>query len=104
MDAERKEDDTSTTAERKSDRELVVTRTFNAPGAHRVRGLDHARAVQAMVGAEIVRHDPAFLRNGCAHSAAATVWCSAIPASEQPMAFFGRYLEVTPQCPPRLDE
>ena len=30
-----------TTVERKSERELVVTRTFDAPGAPRVRGLDH---------------------------------------------------------------
>ena len=44
-----------TTVERKSERELVVTRTFDAPGAHRVRGVDQARAVHALVGAEVDR-------------------------------------------------
>ena len=49
-----------TTVERKSERELVVTRTFNG-GPHRVRGVDPARAVQAVVGAEVDGHVPAFL-------------------------------------------
>ena len=42
------------TVERTSERELVVTRTV-APGAHRVRSMDQAGAVPAMVGAQIVR-------------------------------------------------
>jgi hypothetical protein len=31
------------------------------PGPHRVRGVDHVRAVQAVVGAEVDGHVPAFL-------------------------------------------
>ena len=70
MDARRESDPTPmknrTTVERKSERELVVTRTFDAPGAPRVRGVDQARAVQAVVDAEVDGHDPAVLRDGCA--------------------------------------
>ena len=65
MDARRESEPTPmknrTTVERKSERELVVTRTFNGPGPHRVRGVDQARAVQAVVGAEVDGHVPAFL-------------------------------------------
>src|SRR5262249_40913542 len=38
---------------------------FQRSGAHRVRGVDQARAVQAVVGAEVDGHVPAFLRDGC---------------------------------------
>ena len=86
-----------TRSERKSERELVVTRTFNAPGAHRVRGVDQARAVQALVGAEIDRHDPPVLRDGCAHRRRLPSRVRP-PCLEQPMAFFGKYLEVTPHA------
>ena len=34
------------------------------PSPHRVRGVDQARAVQAVVGAEVARLDPAFVRPG----------------------------------------
>jgi ATP sulfurylase len=61
MDARRESEPMKnrTTVERKSERELVVTRTFNGP--HRVRGVDQARAVQAVVVAEVDGHVPAFL-------------------------------------------
>jgi hypothetical protein len=49
-----------TTVERKSERELVVT-NLQRPGAHRVRSVDQARAVQAVVGTEVDGHVPAFL-------------------------------------------
>ena len=53
-----------TTVERKS---IVSSssRELSRPGAPRVRGVDQARAVQAVVGAEVVGNVPAFLRNGC---------------------------------------
>jgi uncharacterized protein YndB with AHSA1/START domain len=88
-----------TTAERVSDRELVVTRTFNAP----------ARIVfEAWTKPEL------FTRWWTPKSFGMTILsCEmdartgggyrltfAHPASEQPVAFFGRYLEVTP--PTRL--
>jgi hypothetical protein len=56
-----------TTTERKSERELVVTRTFNGPAPHRVRGVDPARVVQAVVGAKVNWPDTAFLRDGRPH-------------------------------------
>jgi uncharacterized protein YndB with AHSA1/START domain len=88
-----------TTMERSSDRELVVTRTFNGP----------ARLVfQAWTTPEL------FLRWWVPKSFGLTVESSQFdfrtgggyrlvmkhPAAEQPMAFFGRYLEVAP--PSRL--
>jgi len=84
-----------TTVERKSDRELVVTRTFDAP----------ARIVfQAWTRPELFRRWWVPKSNS-----ASLLSCEMDvrvgggyrlefrhPASEQPMAFFGRYLEVTP--------
>ena len=103
MDA-RKESDPATgkhptTADRKSDRELVVTRLFDAP-AHIV--------FKAWTTPELL------MRWWAPKSFGVTfVSCQADyrtggtyrfemghPASEQPMAFFGRFLEVTP--PTRL--
>jgi len=84
-----------TTAERKSERELLVTRTFNAP----------ARIVfDAWTKPELL------LRWWAPKSFGVSLlsceldvrvggkyrFVFAHPASEQPMAFFGRYLEVTP--------
>jgi len=84
-----------TTAERKSERELVVTRTFNAP----------ARLVfTAWTTPEL------FKRWWAPKSCGLTILsCEqdvrvggsyrlvfGHPAAEQPMAFFGRYLDVTP--------
>jgi uncharacterized protein YndB with AHSA1/START domain len=84
-----------TAVERISDRELVVTRTFNGP----------ARLVfEAWTRPEL------FLQWWVPKSFGITVLSSALdirtggsyrlemghPASDRPMAFFGRYLEVTP--------
>jgi uncharacterized protein YndB with AHSA1/START domain len=88
-----------TTAERKSDRELVVTRTFNAP----------ARIVfEAWTTPELLTRWWAPKSFGVSFlSCEADVRTGGTyrfvfghAASEQPMAFFGRYLEVTP--PSRL--
>ena len=94
-----RESDNRTMVERKSDRELVVTRTFNGP----------ARIVfEAWTKAEL------FKRWWVPKSFGLTLLSCEMdvrvggtyrlvfghPASEQPMAFFGRYLEVVP--PTRL--
>lgn len=91
--------DLRTMAERASDRELVVTRTFNAP----------ARIVfEAWTKPEL------FTRWWAPKSFGLTILSCEIdartgggyrlvfghPASEQPAEFFGRYIEVTP--PSRL--
>ena len=88
-----------TTVERKSERELVVTRTFNGP-AHIV--------FSAWTKPELLKRW--WLPKSCG---ASFVSCEADvrtggtyrfvfshPSSEQPMSFFGRYVEVTP--PSRL--
>jgi len=103
MDARKGSDPSSgknrTTVERKSDRELIVTRTFNAP----------ARIVfEAWTKPEL------FMRWWAPKSTGASLLSCEMdirvggryrlefghPASEQPMAFFGKYIEVTP--PTRL--
>src|SRR5690348_14720875 len=93
--AARKENDDSTTVERTSDRELVVTRTFNAP----------ARIVyEAWTKPEL------FQRWWTPKSSGVTMLSCEMdvrvggtyrlvfrhPSSGQPMAFFGRYTDVTP--------
>src|SRR5262245_29122260 len=84
-----------TTWERKSDRELVVTRTFDAP----------ARIVfEAWTKPELLKRWWAPKSFGVSFlSCEADVrtggtyrFVFSHPASEQPMAFFGRYIEVTP--------
>jgi uncharacterized protein YndB with AHSA1/START domain len=90
-----KQSDNSTTVERKSDRELVVRRTFNAP----------ARIVyEAWTRPEL------FQRWWTPKSSGVTMLSCEMdvrvggtyrlvfrhPSSGQPMAFFGRYTEVTP--------
>jgi uncharacterized protein YndB with AHSA1/START domain len=84
-----------TTVERKSDREIVLTRTFNAP----------ARIVfEAWTKPELLKRwwvpksiEMSFLscetdvRTGGTYR-----FVFGHAASEQPMAFFGRYIEVTP--------
>ena len=88
-----------TKVERKSERELVVTRTFNAP----------ARLVfEAWTRPELLKRWWAPKSFGISFiSCEADVRTGGTyrfefghPASEQPMAFFGRYIEVTP--PSRL--
>jgi len=103
MDAGRQSESISgknrTVVERKSERELVVTRTFNAP----------ARLVfEAWTRPELLKRWWAPKSFGISFiSCEADVRTGGTyrfefghPASEQPMAFFGRYIEVTP--PSRL--
>jgi uncharacterized protein YndB with AHSA1/START domain len=84
-----------TTVERKSERELVVTRTFNGP----------ARIVfEAWTKPELLKRWWAPKSFGVSFiSCEADVRAGGTyrvvfghPASEQPMEFFGRYIEVTP--------
>jgi uncharacterized protein YndB with AHSA1/START domain len=99
MDARRESEATPmmnrTTVERKSERELVVTRTFNAP----------ARIVfEAWTKPELLKRWWAPKSYGVSFlSCEADVRTGGTyrfvfghAASEQPMAFFGRYIEVTP--------
>ncbi len=85
----------TTTVERKSERELVVKRTFNAP-AHIV--------FDAWTKPDLIRRwwtPPSFgislvsceadVRTGGTYR-----FVFSHPDFEQPMAFFGRYIEVTP--------
>ena len=84
-----------TTVERKSERELVVMRTFKAP----------ARIVfEAWTKPELLKRWWAPKSFGVSfisceadvRARGAYRFVFGHPASEQPMAFFGRYLEVTP--------
>jgi uncharacterized protein YndB with AHSA1/START domain len=101
MDAKRENEPTQgqsrTTVERKSERDLVITRTFNGP-AHIV--------FEAWTKPELLKRwwapksfgvsfisCEADVRTGGAYR-----FVFGHPASEQPMAFFGRYTEVTPNC------
>jgi hypothetical protein len=85
----------NTTVERKSERELVVTRTFNAR-AHIV--------FEAWTRPDLLKRWWAPKSFGVSFiSCEADVRAGGTyrfvfghPASEQPMEFFGRYLEVTP--------
>src|SRR6266478_5825229 len=84
-----------TAVERKSDRELVVTRTFNAP-AHIVfeawskPELFKRWWVPKSVGMSLLSCDM-DVRTGGAYR-----FVFSHPAFDQPMAFFGTYREVTP--------
>ena len=84
-----------TTVERKSERELVVTRTFNGP-AHIVFDawtkpeLLKRWWVAKSFGASFLSCE-ADVRTGGTYR-----FVFSHPSSEQPMAFFGRYVEVTP--------
>jgi len=95
MDANAKRD--LTTAKRKSDREMVVTRTFNAP----------ARIVfRAWTTAELFRQwwvpkSYGLTLLSCEMDARIGGGYRLVfrhPESDQPMAFFGRYLEVVPNA------
>lgn len=88
-----------TTVERTSDRELVATRTLNGP----------ARIVfEAWTKPELIMRWWAPKSFGISFLSCETDvrtggsyrYVFAHPASEQPMAFFGRYIDVTP--PSRL--
>jgi uncharacterized protein YndB with AHSA1/START domain len=103
MDA-RKENEPSrtknrTTVERKSDREIVVTRTFDAPArivfaAWATPELFQRWWVPQSLNMSLLSYE-ADIRTGGTYRLVFRH-----PAAPQPMAFFGRYIEVTP--PSRL--
>lgn len=88
-----------TAVERKSDRELVVTRTFNAPAA---------LVFEAWTKPELLKRWWAPKSFGVvflscetdARTGGSYRFVFGHAASDQPMEFFGRYIEVTP--PSRL--
>ena len=99
MDARRESEPTPmknrTTVERKSERELVVTRTFNGPARYRVRGSTKPELLKQWwapksFGISVISCE-ADVRTGGTYR-----FVFGHPASEQPMEFFGRYIEVTP--------
>jgi uncharacterized protein YndB with AHSA1/START domain len=84
-----------TTAERKSERELVVTRIFNGPArlvfkAWTTPELFRKWWIPKSFGITIISYE-ADIRTGGTYRI-----LMGHPSSEQPMAFFGRYIEVTP--------
>jgi uncharacterized protein YndB with AHSA1/START domain len=88
-----------TTAERKSERELVVTRTFDAPA----RLVFEAWTQPELFKQWWVPKSSGLTMLSCEMDIRAGGTYRLIfrhPASGQPMAFFGRYLEVAP--PSRL--
>src|ERR1700681_2620866 len=99
MDARRESEPTPmknrTTVERKSERELVVTRTFNGPARIVFEAWTTPELLKrwwapksfgiSFISCEIDVRTGGTYRFVFGHA-----------ASEQPMAFFGRYIEVTP--------
>ncbi|HEY3814914.1 MAG TPA: SRPBCC family protein [Caulobacteraceae bacterium] len=88
-----------TTMERKSERELVVTRTFKAPARIVFEAWTKPELIKRWwaprsYGMSFISCD-ADVRTGGGYR-----FVFSHPASEQPAAFFGRYLDVTP--PSRL--
>ncbi len=84
-----------TTAERKSERELVVTRIFNGPArivfeTWTTPELFRRWWVPKSFGISIISYE-ADIRTGGTYRIV-----MGHPSSEQPIAFFGRYIEVTP--------
>jgi uncharacterized protein YndB with AHSA1/START domain len=99
MDARRRSEPTPmknrTTVERKSEREIVVTRTFNAPArivfeAWTKPELIKRWWVPKSMGMSLLSCEMDVRVGGNYR------FVFGHPASEQPMAFFGRYIEVTP--------
>src|SRR3954463_8182141 len=99
MDARRESEPASgknrTTVERKSERELVVTRTFNAPArivfeAWTKPDLLKRWWAPKSFGVTFISCE-ADVRAGGAYR-----FVFSHPASGQPVAFFGKYIEVTP--------
>lgn len=84
-----------TAVERKSECELVVTRPFNAPSRIVFEAWTKSELLQRWwapksFGVNFISCE-ADVRTGGSYR-----FVFGHPASEQPMAFFGRYLEVTP--------
>ena len=84
-----------TTVERKSERELVVTRTFNGPAHIVFEAWTNPELLKqwwapASFGMSFISCE-ADVRTGGTYR-----FVFSHPDFEQPMAFFGRYIEVTP--------
>ncbi|MDF0541789.1 SRPBCC family protein [Sphingobium sp. H39-3-25] len=101
MDTSEKSDSASgkngTSVERTSDRELVVTRIFNAPVRIVFAAWTKPELLQRWwapksFGVSFLSCE-ADVRSGGAYR-----FVFAHPAAEQPMAFFGRYIEVVPDA------
>jgi uncharacterized protein YndB with AHSA1/START domain len=99
MDASSKSDPAAgkaeTTVERTSERELVVTRTVNGPARLVFEAFAKPELFQQWwtpesFGITLISYE-ADIRTGGSYRLVMSH-----PAMEQPMAFFGRYLEVTP--------
>src|SRR5476649_1988117 len=97
MDAKRESEPTPmknhTIVERKSERELVVTRTFNGPAHIVFEAWTKSELLQRWWALKSCRVTfiscEADVRAGGGYR-----FVFGHPAAEQPMAFFGRYLEV----------
>ena len=103
MDARKENDPSSgknrTTVDRKSERELVVTRSFNAPARLVFEAWTKPELLKRWwtpksFGVSFISCE-ADVRTGGTYR-----FVFGHPASEQPMEFFGRYIEVT--LPSRL--
>jgi uncharacterized protein YndB with AHSA1/START domain len=84
-----------TTVERKSERELVITRTFNGPARIVFEAWTKPELLQRWwmpksVGASFISCE-ADVRTGGTYR-----FVFSHPASQKPVAFVGRYVEVTP--------
>ena len=99
MDAARQSDPAAgkarTTVERTSERELVVTRTFDGPARIVFEAWARPELFQRWwtpesFGITLISYE-ADIRTGGAYRLVMSH-----PSFEQPMAFFGRYIEVTP--------
>ena len=99
MDAGKQSDPTCgkarTTVERKSERELVVTRTVDGPARIVFEAWTRPELFQRWwapksFGVSLISYE-ADVRTGGAYRLV-----MGHPSLEQPMAFFGRYIEVTP--------
>ena len=95
MDTRKDSQKYETTVERKSERELVVTRTFNGPAHIVFEAWTKPELIQRWwtpksFGISFVSCE-ADVRTGGTYR-----FVFSHASSEQPMAFFGRYLEVIP--------
>lgn len=91
-----------TTVERKSDRELVVTRTFDAPAriifqAWSKPELFRRWWIPKSMGMTLISYE-ADIRTGGSYRLEIS------HQGSKPMAFFGKYLEVPPPFADGLDE
>src|SRR5262245_14286102 len=101
MDAKGERDPNSgkdrTTVERRSERELIVTRTLHATARNVFEAWPRPELLKRWwapksFGVSFVSCE-ADVRTGGTYR-----FVFSHPASEQPMEFFGRYIEVTPPC------